>query len=245
MSRKPLSVSMDRSNGPQGLKRGASVSALFGLAFSFGAMGASPALAQSAEPTPPAMEEQSPEASQEQPPSTGPHLGPLEADPEARDFETSLDQVFERLRAAQDPAEIDAMTALIWELWSDSPSDTVDLLFERGIAALDSDEKDLAEELFGAITKLSPDFAEGWNKLATVSYLQGKYTASLAQIAQVLSLEPRHFGALQGLAIIMSELGENEQALEAYEKALEVHPHLDHVKEIIRTLEIEVRGRKI
>jgi tetratricopeptide (TPR) repeat protein len=99
--------------------------------------------------------------------------------------------------------------------------------------------------LLSAVVKLRPDYVEGWNRRATLYYLQNDYTRSLQDIEQVLRREPRHFGALAGLGMIMQELGDDRRALDAFRKALAVNPHLEKVPELVKTLTEKVEGRDI
>lgn len=134
----------------------------------------------------------------------------------------------------------------IWVLWGRSGSPTVDLLMGRGKQFGDSpQELSQAIALFDAAVALAPEFAEAWNKRATAHYLLGDYDASIRDIEQTLRLEPRHFGALSGLGIIMVELGEAEKALRAFRLALEINPHLSDITEEVRRLEKDVEGQGI
>ena len=108
-----------------------------------------------------------------------------------------------------------------------------------------ADDHANALKLFDAVVKLDPKFAEGWNKRATLHYLMGNYRRSFADITKTLELEPRHFGALQGYAAMASELGDKKGALNAYQRAQSLNPHLDGVAEAIRRLTEQVRGRRI
>ena len=85
------------------------------------------------------------------------------------------------------------------------------------------------------MVKLRPDYVEGWNRRATLYYLQNDYAHSLEDIEQVLVREPRHFGALAGLGMIMQDLGDEKRALDAFRKALAVNPYLDKVPELVKT----------
>ena len=102
----------------------------------------------------------------------------------------------------------------------------------------------LAEALaaFDRVVELAPDYAEGWNKRATLHYLRGNYVASVDDIERALDLEPRHFGALSGLAMVSLAIGEEERALDAFEAALAIHPHLAGADTHIRNLRKRVRG---
>jgi len=126
-----------------------------------------------------------------------------------------------------------------------TPSDTAVLLMMRAKAAMDAQQIDVALKLLDAIIKLRPDWTEAWNRRATLYYLQNDYARSLADIQQVLAREPRHFGALAGLGMIMEDLGDDKRALEAFRKALAVNPHLEKVPELVRQLSEKVEGRDI
>jgi tetratricopeptide (TPR) repeat protein len=115
----------------------------------------------------------------------------------------------------------------------------------RAKAAADGKDYGLAIKLLDAVVELRPDYAEGWNRRATVYYLQKDYSHSLADIREVLAREPRHFGALSGLGAILQEIGDDKHALEAYRRALAIDPHLEHVGEVVKTLTEKVEGRAI
>jgi tetratricopeptide (TPR) repeat protein len=156
-----------------------------------------------------------------------------------------LDFLFGALKAAPDEASAKHVEARIWALWMQTPSDTAALLMVRAKAAMDAQKMDVALKLLDAVVKLRPDYIEAWNRRATVYYLQNDYTHSLEDIEQVLVREPRHFGALAGLGMIMQELGDDKRALDAYRKALEINPHLERVPELVKTLSEKVEGRDI
>ena len=126
-----------------------------------------------------------------------------------------------------------------------TPSDTAALLMSRAKAALDAKNADVALKLLDALIKLRPDYVEAWNRRATIYYLQNDYGRSLSDIEQVLSREPRHFGALAGLGMIMQELGDDKRALDAFRKALAVNPHLERVPDLVKALTEKVEGRDI
>jgi tetratricopeptide (TPR) repeat protein len=156
-----------------------------------------------------------------------------------------LDFLFGALKAAPDDASAKAVEARIWASWLQTPSDTAALLMSRAKAAIDARQMDVAVKLLDATIKLRPDFVEAWNRRATVYYLQNDYGRSLADIQQVLAREPRHFGALAGLGMIMQELGDDKHALDAFRKALAVNPHLEKVPDLVKTLSEKVEGRDI
>jgi tetratricopeptide (TPR) repeat protein len=156
-----------------------------------------------------------------------------------------LDFLFGALKVAPDEASAKHVEARIWALWMQTPSDTAALLMMRAKAAMDAQQMDVALKLLDAVIKLRPDYVEGWNRRATLYYLQNDYAHSLEDIEQVLVREPRHFGALAGLGMIMQDLGDEKRALDAFRKALAVNPHLDKVPELVKTLTEKVEGRDI
>jgi tetratricopeptide (TPR) repeat protein len=156
-----------------------------------------------------------------------------------------LDFLFGALKAAPDEASAKHVESRIWALWMQTPSDTAALLMVRAKAAMDAQKMDVALKLLDAVVKLRPDYVEAWNRRATVYYLQNDYTHSLQDIEQVLVREPRHFGALAGLGMIMQDLGDDKRALEAFRKALAVNPYLEKVPELVKTLTEKVEGRDI
>jgi tetratricopeptide (TPR) repeat protein len=156
-----------------------------------------------------------------------------------------LDFLFGALKAAPDEASAKHVEARIWALWLQTPSDTAALLMMRAKAAMDAQQIDVALKLLDAVVKLRPDYIEGWNRRATLYYLKNDYAHSLEDIEQVLVREPRHFGALAGLGMIMQDLGDEKRALDAFRKALAVNPYLEKVPELVKTLSEKVEGRDI
>jgi tetratricopeptide (TPR) repeat protein len=170
-------------------------------------------------------------------PSKLPKVGP--------DRTHGLDFLFGALKAAPDEVSAKAVEAKIWAIWLQTPSDTAALLMARAKAAIDAQQGDIALKLLDATIKLRPDYVEAWNRRATLYYLRNDYGRSLADIQQVLVREPRHFGALAGLGMIMQDLGDDKRALDAFRKALAVNPHLDKVPDLVKTLTEKVEGRDI
>jgi tetratricopeptide (TPR) repeat protein len=156
-----------------------------------------------------------------------------------------LDFLFGALKAAPDEASAKHVEARIWALWLQTPSDTAALLMARAKIAMDAQQTDVAMKLLDAVIKLRPDYVEAWNRRATLYYLQNDYARSLADIEQVLAREPRHFGALAGLGMIMQDVGDDKRALDAFRKALAINPHLEKVPELVKTLSEKVEGRDI
>jgi len=157
----------------------------------------------------------------------------------------NFDFLFEALKAAPDADSAKLVESRIWALWLASGSDTTDLLMSRVKTAIDGKDTSLAIELLNAVIELRPDYLEAWNRRATLHFANKDYGKSLADLRQVLAREPRHFGALSGLGIIMQEFGEEKLALEAFRRALAVNPHLQKIPEFVKTLTEKVEGRDI
>lgn len=162
-----------------------------------------------------------------------------------KDQVRGLDFLFGALKAAPDEESAKQVEARILALWSRTSSDTTVLLMQRAKVAIEAKQPDIALKLLDAVLKLHPDYIEGWSQRATLYYVQNDYQHSLEDIEQVLIREPRHFGALAGLGMIMQELGDDKRALDAFRKALAINPHLENVRELVKTLTEKVEGRDI
>ena len=136
-----------------------------------------------------------------------------------------LDSLFSRLQQGE-ANQARPIEQQIWSIWLESSDpDTRDIL-ESGMNRMRVGDLEMALRSFSEVVRINPDFAEGWNKRATVHYLLGNFERSLADIDKTLALEPRHFGALAGQGMVYTQLNNLEQALSAYERAVKVHPHL-------------------
>lgn len=154
-----------------------------------------------------------------------------------------LPGLFESLRTASDAKAAQTAAARIWRIWSDNPdnqslSDTL----SEGVVLMNAGRLRDAETLFTAVIDDDPDFAEAWNKRATVYFLMGAYDLAKRDIAQTLAREPRHFGALSGLGLVETHTGNYEAALKAYEQAAAIHPFMDGYDEIVTILKKRVQG---
>lgn len=156
-----------------------------------------------------------------------------------------LERLYQQLSGTSDKDSAEATTRDIWRIWMRSGSDTVDLLIRRAVAAVEAEDEETAEELLDAIVAIAPNYAEAWNRRATLYFGQKKYARSMADVQRVLALEPRHFGALNGLAAMLEETGQDAAALDVYRKALKVHPFLPGAQRAVEKLETEVEGRDI
>jgi tetratricopeptide (TPR) repeat protein len=185
-----------------------------------------------------------------QPPGSPPALAPMQPPsdlpkPQPGDRTRNLDFLFEALKAAPDDTSAKAVEDRIWALWLASGSDTANLLMTRVKSAIEAQDLDLAIKLLDAIVELKPDYVEAWNRRATIYYMKKDFGRSLADIRQVLAREPRHFGAMSGLGMILQEFGDDKHALEILRRALAIHPRLKNIPDMVKTLTEKVEGRDI
>lgn len=165
--------------------------------------------------------------------------------PPAQIRRQKLDDLFARLAASTDAAETGGLVLAIDRLQLDSGSSTGDLLMSRAIAAVEKHNFDTSLALLDKIVILQPDWAEAWNKRATVRHLAGDDQGSMADIAHVLVLEPRHFGALSGMGMILESRGFQQEALRAYRRALEVAPQLPSLKAAVDRVTAAINGQDL
>ncbi len=137
-----------------------------------------------------------------------------------------LTELFAQLHQVKEQEAANQLTDDIWAIWRDSGDPHINQLMKRGIAAMQSGHLRESVAIFDQIIRLAPDFAEGWNKRATVYFFLRDYEKSAADVRKTLLLEPRHFGATAGLGLIFLSLDYYQSALEAFEKALDINPHL-------------------
>jgi tetratricopeptide (TPR) repeat protein len=157
----------------------------------------------------------------------------------------NLDFLFEALKIAPDENTAKQIEQRIWALWFLSPSDTAYLLMTRVRTALEGKDTDLALQLLDAIVAIKPDYVEAWNRRATIYFMKQDYGRSLADLREVLKREPRHFGALSGLAQIMALTGHKQSALEAWQKVLVIYPMMRSAQDQVATLSEELAGEGI
>lgn len=179
-------------------------------------------------------------------PALGLALGLAAAAPAHADqTDPRLDPLFEALRRTDDLSEVGAAEQAIWGIWMESGDEGIDQLLRQGALHMQFRSFGAALGHFNAVIEARPDFAEGWNKRATLYYLMGEYAKSIADCEKTLELEPRHFGALFGLGLIYTELDDEPKAIEAFERALSVHPHLQNAPAIIQRLKARLKSREI
>lgn len=156
-----------------------------------------------------------------------------------------LDDLFARLRKAGDSDDAAQLAASIQKVFLQSFSDTGNLLMQRAQEALHMGQFELSLSLLDKLIFLDPQWAEAWNQRATVRFLTGDYDGSMADIHQVLKLEPRHFGALTGMGMILHETGFDKDALEIFNQTLNIYPLAPDIKQLVEKLTLEVEGRGI
>jgi tetratricopeptide (TPR) repeat protein len=132
--------------------------------------------------------------------------------------------------------------AILWRSWCRSGDAEIDRIFRAGVEAMQRQKFAEAEELFGRVMALKPEFAEGWNKRATVRFMQRNFTGSIADCQQTLARNPNHFGAASGQGLCHMSLGEFREAAVCFRRALEIHPHLDAVRHNLALAEAEGGG---
>lgn len=133
----------------------------------------------------------------------------------------------------------------IRQLWMRSGSVATDHLLQRGIRAMEKGHLRIAIFHFSAAIDHAPDFAEAWNKRATVYFMMEKLGPSMSDIQKTLILNPNHFGAMGGLGAILEKLDRNPQALAVYQHARKIHPHLDGFKDAILRLKTKLNGTSL
>ena len=148
----------------------------------------------------------------------------------------ALDGLFSDLKAAQSPQRVREIEARIWGHWFDTGSEETDRMLQAGDLMLSTGRYNRSYAILNGVIERRPDLSEGWNRRATLRYLMGDYEGSIADIDETLAREPRHFGALSGLGLCHLRLGNDEEALDAFERALIHNPHMQGVKRNVKEL---------
>jgi tetratricopeptide (TPR) repeat protein len=156
-----------------------------------------------------------------------------------------LAPLFDTLKTTSSDDEAKMAERQIWQIWIEHKNPEVARLMRQGMAAMGEDDQEAALDDFDAVVKYDKNFAEGWNKRATIEFAMGDYSASVADIERTLALEPRHFGALAGLGQIYLALDRKTLALKAFHAALAINPHLGSVRQAIQELEKGTKGNPI
>jgi tetratricopeptide (TPR) repeat protein len=159
--------------------------------------------------------------------------------------ENRLESLFGELKRQRNEKAAERIASRIFEEWNHSGSASIDLMMLWSQKAIEAEKFDVALDFLDQVVTLSPDFAEGWNRRATVHFMMRSFGKSMADIDRTLQLEPRHFGALAGMAQIMKERGSKELALEAYQRVLDIYPMMRSAQNEVATLSEELAGEGI
>ncbi|MBX2867759.1 MAG: hypothetical protein KTR18_03755 [Acidiferrobacterales bacterium] len=160
--------------------------------------------------------------------------------------EPGLDSLFRSLLDAETtPIEAHEITSKIWQLWLRADDAESQELMDSGIRKMSEFALDEAVDIFSELIRINPDFAEAWNKRATVYYMMGKFDLSTADVVETLRLEPRHFGALSGQGLIHLQSEREQAAVDWFKRALRVNPFMQNIQNSVDQLEKELKARVI
>ena len=160
--------------------------------------------------------------------------------------DAGLDSLFEKLLNSETMSSADKITGQIWKIWiNDAGSDLNRSIMERGVALMSRGKLGEADELFSELIIKAPEYVEAWNKRATVRFMMGQLDMSLKDVDVVLSKEPKHFGAVSGLGLILMQAGDLEGALQAYKRVLQINPFSRDALHLVPMLEQSLLGENI
>ena len=164
----------------------------------------------------------------------------------ADDNKKEIDKLFIQLKSALNFENSKKIEDKIWDLWTTHPSkNNLTKLLADGSSAMMDNKLDTAYDKFTEVIELDPNWAEAWNKRATVLYLMGKYELSQADIDKVLMIEKRHFGALTGQGLVQTALKNYQKAIDSYIEAHKVHPFMKSPMIMMEKLQIELQKQSI
>ncbi|MDT2023589.1 hypothetical protein [Methylocella sp. CPCC 101449] len=189
---------------------------------------AAPALAQSDAP------QAAPQAEQ-----------PSHNDPNLRGRDRILNELFERLAKADDQDEAKGVAGAIERVFLRSGSDTADLLMNRALSSVRQRDFKLANELLDKLVVIEPEWAEAWNQRATARFRADDVQGAVADLGQVLALEPRHFGALSALGYILYSNGFDRRALDVMRRTLVIYPQQEDIRKLVEQLGQKIDGRDL
>lgn len=156
-----------------------------------------------------------------------------------------LGQLFETLRSSQDELVLLETEAAIWDIWYESGEENVDELMLQAAELMRAGDLAAAEEIYSKVIAALPGFSEGWNRRATVRFYQRNYEGSMADIEETLKLEPRHFGAIWGLGMILGSQRDFQRAILAFERLLEIKPNASDAPRRIELLKQELAKESV
>ena len=166
-----------------------------------------------------------------------------QADP-ANKSSARLDKLFADLKRERNEKAAERIAGQIWEEWFKSGSASIDLMMMWAQNAINDQKYDVALDFLDEVITLSPKYAEGWNRRATLHFMMSNYGKSMSDIEHVLDLDPRHFGALSGMAAILNDTGSDQLTLKAWERFLEVFPANRTAQEQVNTLSEKLAGSR-
>ena len=142
-----------------------------------------------------------------------------------------LENLFDILSKTESDIQINEVTSSIWDIWYETNDPLIEADFYRGLESMRTGDLMMAVAFFTRVIDKNPNFAEGWNKRATVYYMLGKFDASMMDIHETLKLEPRHFGAMDGMGLIFIHLEQFDQAIDIYDQMLKIFPNNSSTKQ--------------
>ncbi|WP_026480576.1 tetratricopeptide repeat protein [Ahrensia sp. 13_GOM-1096m] len=167
---------------------------------------------------------------------------PLASEAVKSEREKRIDDFFTQLKKTRSPGAANRLASNIWSEWFRSGSASIDLLMHWSDEATKRKDFNIALDLLDQVITRQPDYAEGWNRRATLHYAMSNYNKSMADIQKVLALEPRHFGALSGMANILEQSGNKQAALDAWQRVLDVYPAMRPGQNAVIRLYDELSG---
>jgi tetratricopeptide (TPR) repeat protein len=157
---------------------------------------------------------------------------------------TRLDELFSQLKRESNAMKASRIASQIQAQWQNSGSASIDLMMGWASKAMEEKKYSVALDFLDQVIVMKPDYAEGWNRRATLNFLTNDYGRSMADIQKTLSLEPRHFGAMAGMAAILKDTGRKEAALNAFERVLTVYPMMREAQKEAGELADELTGQR-
>ena len=142
-----------------------------------------------------------------------------------------LENLFEILSKTESNIQINEVTSSIWDIWHETNDPSIEADFYRGLESMRTGDLIMSVAFFTRVIDKNPNFAEGWNKRATVYYMLGKFDASMMDIHETLKLEPRHFGAMDGMGLIFIHLEQFDKAIDIYDQMLKIFPNNSFTKQ--------------
>ena len=142
-----------------------------------------------------------------------------------------LEDLFDILSTTESDVQINEVTSNIWDIWYETNDPSIEADFYRGLESMRTGDLMMAVAFFTRVIDKNPNFAEGWNKRATVYYMLGKFDASMMDIHETLKLEPRHFGAMDGMGLIFIHLEQFDKAIDIYNQMLKIFPNNSFTKQ--------------